>query len=86
MVCTLLSKSVSAVDAEVGTGDVRSGIGQQERERAHQVGGVAHLTLGDERGPLLLELRLVVEDLLGAVCALLLVIMLGLIEYDECKR
>lgn len=62
-----LRDGVATVDAEVGAGDIVGGIRQQEGHGAHKVLGRAHLALGDERGPLLLEVRVVVEDLLGAV-------------------
>ena len=62
-----LSHGVAAVNTEVGPRNILRGIGQKEGDRTHQVNGLAHLALRDEGGPLALELRVVVEDLLGAV-------------------
>lgn len=57
---------VAAVDTKVSTGDVAGRVRQQERQGAHEVLGPAHLALGDERNPLLPEVWVVVEYLLGA--------------------
>lgn len=62
-----LSHGVAAVNTEVGPRNILRGVGQKEGDRTHQVDGLAHLALRDEGGPLALELRVVVEDLLGAV-------------------
>lgn len=62
-----LSHSVTTVDAEIGTGNVTSRIGKEEGDGAHQIFWTAHLTLWDEAGPLLGELWVLVEDLLGTV-------------------
>lgn len=62
-----LRDSVATVDAQIGACDVRRGVGQEEGDGAHEVDGRAHLALRDEGGPLALELRVVVEDFLGAV-------------------
>lgn len=62
-----LSDGVTTIDAEVGASDIVGGIGQQESHGAHEILGRAHLSLGYERGPLLLEVWVVVKDLLGAV-------------------
>lgn len=61
-----LGDGVAAVDAQVRARDVRRSIAGQEHGSAHQVLRPAHLADGNERGPLALELRVVIEDLLGA--------------------
>lgn len=58
---------IAAVDTKVSTGDVGGRVRQQEGQGAHEILGLAHLALRDERNPLLPEVRVVVEDLLGAV-------------------
>jgi len=60
-----LGDGVAAVDANVGARDILRRVGQQEGDGAHEVLGLAHLALGDERGPLLLEVGVLVEDLLS---------------------
>lgn len=62
-----LGDSVAAIDAEVGASDIASCITAKESNGTHKVFGAAHLALWDERDPLLCKLRVVVEDLLGAV-------------------
>lgn len=57
---------VAAIDTKVSTGDVSGRVRQQEGQGPHEVLGLSHLALGDERDPLLPEVRVVVEDLLGA--------------------
>jgi hypothetical protein len=65
--CRALRDGVAAVDAQIGAGHVTGGVGEQECDGAHEVLGSAHLALRDEGDPLLGELGVVVEDLLGAV-------------------
>lgn len=60
-----LGDGVTTVDANVGTRNVATGAGQQEGDGTHEVRGLAHLALGDEGNPLLLEVGLLVKDLLG---------------------
>lgn len=60
---------VAAVDAEVGARDVAGRVREQEGHGAHQVLGLAHGALRDERGPLALQVRVVLEDLFRAVGA-----------------
>lgn len=62
-----LGHGVTAINTEVGSSNVLRSIGQQEGNGTHQVDWLAHLALGDERGPLSLQVWVVVEDLLGAV-------------------
>lgn len=62
-----LGDGVAAVDTDVSASGVHGRVRQQVVHRAHQVLGLAHAAHGDERGPLLLEVGVVVEDLLGAV-------------------
>lgn len=59
-----LGDSIATVDTEIGAGHVLAGVGQEEGDGAHEVLGLAHLALGDERGPLLAQVRVLVEDLL----------------------
>lgn len=60
-----LSNSVATVNTQISTGNIVGCVGQQERDWAHQVLGRAHLTLRNQRGPLLLEVWVVVHDALG---------------------
>jgi hypothetical protein len=66
-----LRDSVAAVDAQLGAGHVTGGVGEQECDGAHEVLGPAHLALRDEGDPLLGKLGVVVKNLLGAVVALM---------------
>lgn len=61
-----LGDSVAAIDTQIRAQDVVGRIRQQEDDRAHQVLGPAHLALGDQGGPLLLQVGVVFEYLLGA--------------------
>jgi len=47
------------------TGDVGTGITEKESDGTHEVLWTTHLTLGDKAGPLLCELWVVVQNLLG---------------------
>ena len=62
-----LRDGVSAVNTQLGASHVAGGIGEQECDSAHEIFRLAHLTLRDERDPLLGELWVVVEDLLGTM-------------------
>lgn len=62
-----LSDGVATVHAEIGASDVSAGIRQQECDGAHQIVGLTHLTLGDKRGPLSLQVWLIVENLLSSI-------------------
>ena len=57
------SQTVTTVNPQISTGDVRSSFTEQEGDGAHEILGVTHLAGGDERGPLLLEVWVLVEDL-----------------------
>ena len=65
--CMLLRGRVATVDAQLGAGHVAGGVGEKEGDGAHEVLGLAHLALGDERDPLLGELGVLIEDLLGTI-------------------
>lgn len=65
-----LGHSVTTIDANISTRHIAAGIGEQEGHRAHEVLRLSHLALGNERSPLLLEVGVLVEDLLGAVEAI----------------
>ena len=58
------SDGVAAVDTKVSPSDIARRIREEKRHRAHEVLWVAHVALGNQRCPLLLEIRVVVEDLL----------------------
>jgi hypothetical protein len=62
-----LGDSVTAINTEVGTSDVGARIGEEEGDGTHEINGLTHLTLGDKGSPLLLELWVVIENLLGPV-------------------
>lgn len=64
-----LGDGVATVDTQLGAGDVVGGITAEEGDSTHEVLWAAHLALWDEGGPLVGELGVVVEDLLGAVSA-----------------
>jgi hypothetical protein len=64
--CTRLRDSVATVNTQLGAGHVARSIGEEEGDGAHEVLGLAHLALRNERDPLLGELGVVVEDLFGA--------------------
>lgn len=61
-----LSHGIATVDAEVGTGDVAAGIGEEVGDGAHEVLGLTHLADWDQGGPVLVEFWVVVENLLGS--------------------
>lgn len=63
----LLSRSrasIAAVHPQICTGDIVRGIGQKEGNGSHEILGNAHLALRDERRPLCLQIRVIVENLL----------------------
>jgi hypothetical protein len=64
---TCLRDSVAAVDAQVCSSDVLRGIGKEECDWTHEVDGLAHLSLRDQRSPLALQIRIVVQNLLGPI-------------------
>lgn len=63
----LLRGRVATINAELSTGHVAGGVGEEEGDGAHEVLGLPHLALRDKGDPLLGELGVVIEDLLGAV-------------------
>ena len=63
----LLRGGVATINAQLGTGYVAGGVGEEEGDSAHEVLRLAHLALRDEGDPLLGELGVLVEDLLCAV-------------------
>ena len=65
--CILLRGRVATVNAQLGAGHVAGGVGEKEGDGTHEVLGLAHLALRDERDPLLGELGVLVKDLLGAI-------------------
>lgn len=57
------SQSITTINPQISTIDVRSGLTEQEGDGAHEILGGTHLAGGNERGPLLLELLVLVQDL-----------------------
>lgn len=77
-----LGRGICAVNPDVGAVYILGGIRQQEGNRSHEIFGLAHLALGNERNPLLLEIGVLVENLFRPVgkrmdCQSLLPILLG---------
>lgn len=66
VVSTKLRNCVAAVDAKVSARDIVAGVREKIGDRAHQVFGLAHLAHRDERGPVFVQLWVLVEDLLGS--------------------
>lgn len=62
-----LSQGVSTVDTEIRARDVLGGIAKKEGYSAHQVLRGSHFSNGNEGGPLIAELGVLVEDLTGTV-------------------
>lgn len=85
-----LRDSVATVDTEIGTSHVASGVTGQERDGAHEVLGTTHLALGNKAGPLVGELGVVIEDLLGAVRELLILSFFPFFPlfylYSQCSQ
>ena len=63
----LLRGRVATINAELSTGHVAGGVGEEEGDGAHEVLGLSHLALRDKGDPLLGELGVLVEDLLCAI-------------------
>lgn len=61
-----LSHSVATIDAEIRSSDVLGSIAKQEGHGTHQVLRCTHLASGNERGPLVTKLGVLVEDLAGS--------------------
>lgn len=61
-----LGQGVSTINTEIRARDVLGGIAKQERHGTHQVLGRPHLSNGDEGGPLITKLGVLIEDLTGA--------------------
>jgi hypothetical protein len=60
---TCLGYGITAVNAEICSSNVLGGIAEQEGHGTHQVFRCTHLADGDERGPLVAKLGVLVEDL-----------------------
>jgi hypothetical protein len=60
------SESVATIDAQLSTGHVPTGFRAQESDRSHQVFRLAHFALGNQGGPGLLQVWVLIEDFLGA--------------------
>jgi hypothetical protein len=70
-VLRFLRDGITAVHAQVRARDIVGRVRKQEGDGAHQVLGRAHAALRDERGPLPVQIRLVVQDLLRPICCVL---------------
>lgn len=55
-----LRNSITTIDPEIGTGDILTGVREQKGDGTHEIDGLAHLALGNERCPLLFEFGVVV--------------------------
>ena len=62
-----LGQGVSAINTEIRARDVPGSIAKEERYGTHQVLGRPHLSNGDEGGPLITELGILIQDLTGAI-------------------
>ena len=62
-----LSNGVASVDPELGAGHVAGSFAQEESDGSHQILRLAHFALGDQGGPMLEQLWVVVEDFGGPV-------------------
>lgn len=60
-----LGDSVSTVNTEIRSSDVAGSVTQQEGDSTHEVFRSTHLALRDQRGPLPVQLWVLVENLLG---------------------
>ena len=61
------SDRVAAVNAQVCSGDIAARIAEEVGDSAHEIFWLAHLTLGDQGGPVLVEVWVIIEDLLGSM-------------------
>lgn len=62
-----LCQGVSAINTEIRARDVLGSIAKEECYGTHQVLGRPHLSNGDEGGPLITELGILIQDLTGAI-------------------
>lgn len=60
-----LGNGVSTVNTEIRSSDVAGSVTQQESDGTHEVFRSTHLTLRDQRGPLPVQLWVLVKNLLG---------------------
>lgn len=60
-----LGDGVTAIHAQIGSGHVPSSVGEKICHGAHQIFRLAHLALGDQRCPVLVEVGVIVQDFLG---------------------
>ena len=63
----LLGNCVATIDTEISSGDVSSGVAEEEGDCPHEILWSSHLTLWNQAGPFLSELWVIVENLLGSV-------------------
>lgn len=61
-----LGYRVATIDAEIRSSDVLGSIAKQEGHGAHQVLRCTHLAGGNERGPLVTKLGVLIKDLAGS--------------------
>ena len=64
---TASSQSVASIHPEISTSDILGRITEQEGDGPHEVFRVSHLSGGDQRGPLLFQFRVFVQDLARSI-------------------
>ena len=60
-----LGDGIATIDAQVCTGHIAAGVGEEVGDRAHEIFRLAHLAHGNKRGPVLVEFGVLIENLLG---------------------
>lgn len=63
----LSSAGIPPINPQIRPRNIAARIRQQKRHRAHQVLGLAHLSLRNQARPLFLQIRVVIENLLSPV-------------------
>lgn len=58
-----LGQGVATINTEISTRDVFGGVTEQEGDGSHEIFGGTHLADGDEGGPLIAEVGVLVQDL-----------------------
>lgn len=62
-----LSDGVATIDSDLRARHITCCVAQEVDDRTHQVLGLTHATLRNQGGPVLVEIGVLVEDLLGSV-------------------
>lgn len=63
----LSSAGIPPINPQIRPRNIAARIRQQKRHRAHQVLGLAHLSLRNQARPLFLQIRVVIENLLSPI-------------------